>query len=100
MNSLPEYDTINSTSDTKATGEREQYVDDSSLEQGSGDTRERSGESHTESRNTGRVLYCLNEYEIGLKKVLDQYDDSVTEVEQEEDLTPYDDRILKVPSIF
>ena len=62
--------------------------------------RERSGESHTESRNTGRYLYGLNEYGIGLQKVLDQYDESVTKVEQEEDLTPYDDRMIKVPSVF
>ena len=58
--------------------------------------KERYGETHRESRNTGRDLYGLNEYEIGLKNVLDQYDDSVTEVEQEEDLTPYDDCMLTV----
>ena len=62
--------------------------------------RERYGESHTESRNTGRDLYGLNEYEICLQKVLDQYDYNVTEVEQEEDLTPYDECMIKVPSIF
>ena len=50
-------------------------------------------------RHLGRSddTYFLNEYEIGMQKVIKQYNEHVTEFQQEVDPTRYDDRMVNVP---